>query len=335
MKFFIQKLKDSRTRFNAFYGYYRRRTKLTYFPPTVFIEPTNICNFKCLICPQSNGLNAPQGFMDFNLFEEILHQVKNKARRIIFHLFGEPLLHPQLHQMIMSAKEYGLETSLHTNASLLTEEKAVQILDSGLDILVFSFNGGENKEDYERISQVNVYDKVVQNIRTFLELKRLRGQKNPRVGFEVIKLFRPGCKFIIEGTFKSLFSGMHEKSFGGGWAHHWAGDFKETIKIGYTYPNFTYAPCQHLWNELAICWDGTVVGCCNDTFRTFVLGDAKREPIEKIWQCEKMYYLRQKLIDGEYKDLDLCKNCDRLFADKSEGNILKKLVKNVIYKTTI
>ena len=273
--------------------------------------------------------------MDFNLFEQILGQIKNRAQRVVFHLFGEPLLHPKIGEMIKMAKDHGLKTSLHTNASLLTEEKSVQILDSGLDILVFSFNGGEQRDDYERISQVGAYDKVIQNIRTFLKLKKVRRQKNPRAGFEVIKLFKPGHKFAVEEKFKRLFPDLPSKAFGGGWAHHWAGDFKETIKIGYTYPNFTYAPCQHLWNELAICWDGTVIGCCNDVFRTFVLGDAKRESIERIWQCEKMYYLRQKLIDGEYKDLELCKNCDKLFADKNEKNILKKLVKNVISKALI
>lgn len=335
MKFNIQKLKDSQTRFRTSYGYYGCRIKLSYFPPTVFIEPTNICNFKCLICPQSDGLKSPKGYMDFSLFEKILGQLKNKAQRAVFHLFGEPLLHPELHRMIISAKEYGLKTSLHTNASLLTEDKSAQILDSGLDILVFSFNGSENKEDYERVSQVNAYDVVIQNIKTFLKLKKQRRQRNPKVGFEVIKLFKPGCKFTVEEAFKNLFAGMSEKSFGGGWAHHWAGNFKECSRLDYTYPHFNYAPCQHLWNELAICWDGTVVGCCNDAFRTFVLGDVKKEPMVKIWQSEKMLYLRRKLIEGEYKDLDLCKNCDRLWADKSEGNILKKLVKDVIYKALI
>lgn len=64
MKFYIQKLKDSRTRFSAFYSYYRQKIKLNYFPTRVFIESTKICNLKCQICPQSDDLKTPAGFND-------------------------------------------------------------------------------------------------------------------------------------------------------------------------------------------------------------------------------------------------------------------------------
>lgn len=270
--------------------------------------------------------------MSLELYEKILGQVKHFARRIVFHLFGEPLLHPHLPQMISMAKKYNIKTSLHTNASVLTEEKSEDILNSGLDVLVFSFNGGEFQEEYEKISPKNVYPKVIKNIKYFLELKKKRGLNKPFTAFEIIKIFQPGKEFSISREFKNIFSGLPVDRFSGGWAHHWAENFKENMGMEFDRPASYYAPCQHLWNELAICWDGTVVACCNDMQRTFPLGNVTHESIRAIWNGAKMCGIREKLVKKQYEQVELCRNCDRLWADKSEPNPVKRIIKKAIFR---
>lgn len=49
--------------FSPIFQDYNRTIRLSYFVPSVFIEPTNVCNFKCAYCPQYGGLNTPNGFI--------------------------------------------------------------------------------------------------------------------------------------------------------------------------------------------------------------------------------------------------------------------------------
>ena len=43
------------------------------YPSQLFIEPTNICNAKCPLCPTGSGkLKRKKGMMGFNTFKKIL-----------------------------------------------------------------------------------------------------------------------------------------------------------------------------------------------------------------------------------------------------------------------
>ena len=63
---------------------------------------------------------------------------------------GEPLLHPQLCEIIRHAKEQGIvDVIINTNATHLDDSYAEKLLNSGLDYIIFSFDGG-TKETYEK-----------------------------------------------------------------------------------------------------------------------------------------------------------------------------------------
>lgn len=314
----------------SIYAYYTKKVRLNYFPPTVFIEPTNYCNFKCLFCPQSIGLkNVPKGYMNTGLYNRIINRIKAKAKRVVLHFSGESLLHDNLVDMIKVAKLNGLKVTLHTNASLLDEKKSYDIIDSGIDVIVFSFNGGEVEDEFEEISPKNTYKRVVNNIERFLQIKVEKNAKKPFVAFEVIKIYKGG-KFHINDEFKTHFSSLGVNRFSGGWAHHWSGNFSNLTNLRYNFPHYSYAPCQHLWTEFVICWDGVVVACCNDALRTYPIGDIKKQTVEDLWNNDKMVNLRRKLILKEVDDIALCKNCDRLWLNKIDLNPFKWAAKRLL-----
>ena len=58
------------------------------------------------------------------------------------HVFGEPLLHPQIFDFIRQAKSRNITVSLSTNITLLDEEKGVRLMESGLDYLVLPVEMG-------------------------------------------------------------------------------------------------------------------------------------------------------------------------------------------------
>jgi len=69
-------------------------TKLPHLPMVLWIEPTNKCNLKCLMCPNSVISQDKLGFMDFKLYQKIINQSKSYISSVILCISGESLLHP-------------------------------------------------------------------------------------------------------------------------------------------------------------------------------------------------------------------------------------------------
>ena len=59
------------------------------YPPSVQIEPSSVCNFRCIMCYQkdrsfSDKKNNFMGFMDYDLFKKIIDEIEGKVEAIIF-----------------------------------------------------------------------------------------------------------------------------------------------------------------------------------------------------------------------------------------------------------
>src|SRR5580658_1790699 len=132
-------------------------------PMGMFIEPTNVCNFKCRFCPESfsdyNETVGGRAQMDFSLFEKIVREIKalGRVKVIRFYMLGEPLLHPELPRMIRLAADEGVteRTELTTNATALTAEKSRQLLQSGLDYLRVSIYAADQARN-EQVTQSRI-----------------------------------------------------------------------------------------------------------------------------------------------------------------------------------
>ncbi|MHA1543146.1 MAG: radical SAM protein, partial [Candidatus Hodarchaeales archaeon] len=160
------------------WAFNRRKTRLSYFPVRLWIESTNICNLNCPLCPNDSIVAEKKGFMDLDLFKRLVDEISNFAQDIYLHHRGEPLLHPDLFEMIKYTKQKGLQTKLHTNATQLNEEKSIKLLESGLDFISFSFDG-YTKETYEKMRIGANFEQTLGNILLFLQLKKKFGKKKP------------------------------------------------------------------------------------------------------------------------------------------------------------
>ena len=69
-------------------------------------------------------------------------------------------------------------------------------------------------------------------------------------------------------------------------------------------------PCYWLWSDPHINSDGTVVPCCQDVNGAWPLGNISEKPLGEIWNCDDMIRLRQTHIDGGFRDIPLCKECN-------------------------
>ena len=128
--------------------------------------------------------------MNINFAKEVIKDaINNNVPSMKFNWRGEPLLNPNLGKLIKFAKDQGmLETIINTNATNLTE-KSEELINSGLDYMIYSFDGG-TKETYEKLRpgrfHENKFEKVIQNIQNFNKLKHKLNAKFPYTKIQMV-----------------------------------------------------------------------------------------------------------------------------------------------------
>lgn len=294
----------------TFVAYQQRQTRGLKPPFRLWIELTNVCNLKCVMCPTGLGLVKPPGFMKFELFRQIVDEGRDYIYDVNLHHRGESLLHPHLGPMIRYASASGLRTNLHTNATLLTKEIAEVILESGLDLLSFSVDGYE-AETYERIRRRGDFEQTVHNIISFLELKKKRGCARPFTVLEALKFPGEEHEGRVRREFRRRFVGLPLNGFVEREVHNCAGDVPFGRRAGSEAPK-RFAPCTFPWYSLTILWEGTVVPCPQDFRARYPLGNLQEARLLEIWDGEELCSLRARLVHREVDQLEACVGCDRL-----------------------
>ena len=290
-----------------FYHFRKKSSHLPYLPVRLWIELTSHCNLQCIMCPNKKLKKEDKGYMDFDLYRKIIDEAASFAFDINLAHRGESLLHPDIIEAIGYAKKRNLFTRLHTNGSLLTEELASSIIDTGLDRLSFSFDGYK-KENYEKIRIKGDFDKTVANIIRLLEMKKSLNRKKPRVAIEVIDFAPEETKKDAQAKkeFLNRFKGLPLEELVVKELHNWAGEASAEK------PFSVRTVCTFPWNALIIFWDGSVLPCSQDFFGRYILGNVRHSSLKEIWNNEKMVSLRNKLAAKEVAELAPCANCDRL-----------------------
>jgi len=312
----LWKMKYKRRSLAAAYCYRKGLVELPYAPLELFIEPTNFCNLKCIICLHGTGLRREKGFMSMETFDRVLKEaVKSKVLKITLHFAGEPLLNKDIFTMIRHVKKHNIYVRAHTNATILDECYSRNIINSGLDELSFSFDD-YRKDVYERIRVNADYDKTLDNIRKFLEIKKSLKAKKPFLIIQQIKLNGIGYNDGHDGEFRKLFSGLPVDKFYAIYTHNWSGARQEPFIERYSDADSQKSPCRAIWYRLVAGWDGKVFACCNEMDGKLLIGDLTKTALADIWNGHPMQRLRRMMIYSQYNDIEACRNCDVLVRAK-------------------
>src|SRR5262245_20317435 len=157
------------------------------YPDRVYVESTNYCNLKCIMCPTGLGVvRRPKGYMAMDLYRRVIDELGPLVGSAVLHSWGEPLMHPSLFDMIRYGKRAGIRMETSTNITLLNDERAREVLDSGLDVLYLALDGA-TRETYERVRVNARWDRVLRNVDRFLDLKASRGART-RVVMQIIAM---------------------------------------------------------------------------------------------------------------------------------------------------
>lgn len=298
------------------WNYWVRKIKPDYLPIRLWVEPTSVCNIRCVMCPQSFERRFAKGYMEFSLFKKIIDEAREFVYDVNLHHTGEPTLHPKLPEMIRYARESGIYTRLHTNATILNEERAYALLTSGLDLISFSFDGYE-KEEYEKIRVRSDFDKTLNNILNFLRLKKKLNQttpdgvSKPYTIFEVINFSGEPRNSERQRKFRAQFEELPLDQLIIKEPHNWAGSYEVKGHTPSYYANY-YSPCTFPWYALVIFWNGKVAPCPQDFYCDLDMGDVNKSTIKEIWNGPRLVELRRRMKEGQCHDLSPCSSCDMI-----------------------
>ena len=113
------------------------------YPSKLFVETTTRCNLSCFMCvKQSDDCHIAEGDLSDETFKS-LEPALPHLEALILNGVGEPLLHPRLEQFIKRAKQLmpsGSWVGFQSNGLLLNEQRALSLLDAGLDKICLSLD---------------------------------------------------------------------------------------------------------------------------------------------------------------------------------------------------
>ncbi len=276
------------------------------FPIHLDIETTNACNLKCPMCPRTIGeveKTGKVGFMDFELYKSLIDQgVENGLCSVKLNYLGEPLIHPDVVEQVSYAKEKGvIEVMFNTNAVALTEDMSRKLLDAGLDSIFFSVDS-PYPEKYNQIRIGADFQRVVANIKKFVELRNELGYKHVQTRASMVVMGNP--REELEDYKKFGFGVLGIDLVGYGELIDYTKEWKGYPE--YYNPNFV---CAQLFQRMFIMWDGIVTLCCVDNKRESIMGDARKEKLKDIWHNEKYEKIRSAHIASRYSEIPICSKC--------------------------
>jgi MoaA/NifB/PqqE/SkfB family radical SAM enzyme len=311
----LKKIKHLSTVLRSIYHYKKGTLRLPYLPTALWIEPTNKCNLKCIMCPNSVKENKQEGFMDLGLYQKLIDEAKGFVNWVTLCMSGEPLLHPDFPAMVRYAKENGIKTYVSTNGTVLNGDMTREILGVDLDWISFSFDGC-TKETYERIRKGADFEKTISNIKDFLWWKQFF-RAHTRVEIQILIMDEVGMNDYEENiaSFKARFKGLPLDLIQIRQPSTWGRTFVNTKKFQPKKLSRTFSPCSYLWSSLHVLWDGRVVACTSDFFGDNVLGKFPEGTLKEIWNGIPMQLFRKSMREFNYYcHSSICYGCDSIWG---------------------
>lgn len=243
----------------------------------IYVEITNCCNLRCDFCP---GTRRAPGFLPAADFARLAPQLEAYTDYVCLHVMGEPLLHPELGEILDLCAANGLRACVTTNGTLLPAagETLRRPAVHKVSVSLHSMEGNGRTALEAYLSGVWDFCRRGEMIRC-LRLWNLGGAD--RLNGEILR-------FLEEKL------GRDPLAVPGTWKGVWVlGDrlFLEQAER-FEWPDLQAAEaevqfCQGLRSQIAVLRDGTVVPCCLDHEGDIPLGNLFSQSLGEILESPR------------------------------------------------
>lgn len=288
-------------------------------PYLIQMFPIYACNFKCGYCLFSIDKDQHSKIsesieMSMDLYETIMNNItefQTPIKMLRFAGIGEPLLHPNIDEMVRIAKETNMFGSIDivTNGSMLSNKMSLKLIEAGLDWLRVSIQG-VTTEKYKEICQASIDIKeLADKIGYFYDNK-----KQCKVYVKIIdcaldsdsdvdafyKLFEDKCDVIAIEHMTDTTDGVNYDKF--------AREKNRTFTQNGA-PIINSDICPQPFYMMQINPDGKVVPCCSMKYPK-IMGNLNNHSPYDIWSGSCFNDFRRGLLDGVKNGLSVCKACE-------------------------
>jgi radical SAM protein with 4Fe4S-binding SPASM domain len=266
----------------------------------IYIEITNQCNLICDFCATSN---RPIRTMSVDEFRMICEQIRFFTDFIYLHVQGEPLLHPQLYEILQIAEKFSLNVQLVTNGTLL--EKRIDHLLASPAIRQISVS----LQSMQTIGYLEDSEKRFNLINQLVKLSKSDKIIQIRLWNYDEQLFTDGinqCLLFFGIRFEDLliekkrYSTNHKNIF-------------FSLDRQFQWPSdpgwlSTVGRCQGTNSHLAILSDGTLVPCCLDHQGAIHLGNVFETPFASLIEGHRLLSIQTGFKQNKIVE-SFCQRC--------------------------
>lgn len=252
--------------------------------------------------------------MSMGDFTKIVGQVKSHTDHLSLHVLGEPLLHPELDQILALTHSQGLRVNLTTNATLLAKRQELLLASPALrqiNISLHSWGSGEVSSDSSQYLS-NILDFISKatassslyiclrlwNIHTTADLENSRQRQT--LLRQIADFFALPSKLADHLTpgqgitlAPRVFLSQNPRFT---WPHIEAPDLGGV------------GTCRGLRDHVAILVDGAVVPCCLDAEADISLGNIHTRSLGEILASPRAIAIRQGFLQQRLLE-PLCRRC--------------------------
>ena len=294
---------------------------------------TDRCNLNCTMCPRHSAPELIEEDMPDDVFRAVL-DVTPKIATVCTQCLGEPLLNKDIYRIIRTVKDrmpsQG-EVGCSTNGTLLNEKNAINLLDSGIDFLIFSIDGA-SKETVEAIRVGAKFETLIQSVKNCVNYRKKKGSSSPRILANFVMMeenIREMPQFVVlcaelemdavffsygcegqTGKFRTYSRELMEPLF------EEANKTAVSRGLGIVLPPLTRQIPERCYNmqHARILVSGEVRPCCGmlpgfDVHRKILsFGNVKERPVIDIWNDPKYVDFRRRVVKGDFPEE--CTGCD-------------------------
>ncbi|NTV12690.1 MAG: radical SAM protein [Desulfobulbaceae bacterium] len=277
----------------------------------IFVEITNRCNLDCPFC---SAIHRPRADMRSADFALLLPQLAPFTKHLALHVLGEPLLHPELAQLLALCHDQAFQVNLTTNGTLLPRQAQLLLAASALRQVNVSLHSVNARHD--GIEPMGYLAGV-------LQFARLAAARGIFVSLRIWDL--PVAKEQVGGRWQETVLHSLEEFFCLPFAIQDSAVPGQGIKLAekiflsqkelFAWPTLLgpdvgeKGTCRGLRDQVAILVDGTVVPCCLDAAANIPLGNVFQEQFGEIVAGGRASRIRKGFRERLVVEA-LCRRCE-------------------------
>jgi MoaA/NifB/PqqE/SkfB family radical SAM enzyme len=320
-------------------------------PRSLYLETTNRCDSKCQTCIRTFQTLEPPADLTLERVQAIVAQFP-VLDRVVLHGIGEPLLNPQIFDIVAYLKTRVASVLFNSDAISLTSSRAGRLLESGLDEYRVSMDAA-TAATYRQLRGVDRFERVTANVARLVGLQRQLGRTTPRVSLwftatranvdELPGFVQLAADLGVGEVYvqRLVFNGMGLATEAN--ALHGRLRAQELARLtdaealathhgiamrasGLTNPLASlqasddarpWSGCQRPWTLAYVTANGNVLPCCVSPwvardYAGLILGNAFAERFEKIWDGTRYQQFRTDFETTTPPDP--CRGCGRLWS---------------------